>query len=94
MVWGEENLSDDASVKTTVISKYDAEGKEIKSTGFVGKSIPWGDSDSAKTKYPFDAGNCVSTIHDNILVCYHAKKRYDGHQCDQVIAVNADSVGE
>ena len=34
VVWGEENLSDDASVKTTVISKYDAEGKEIKSTGF------------------------------------------------------------
>lgn len=94
VVWGEENNTDDASVKTTVISKYDTEGNEIKSTGFVGKSTPWGDSDSAKTKYPFHAGNCVSKIHDNILVCYHAKQRYDGHQCDQVIAVNTDTMEE
>lgn len=94
VIWGEKNPTDDASVKTTVISKYDAEGNEIKSTGFVGESTPWYDSDEAKTQYPFYIGNCVSVIHDHILVCYHAKRRYDGHQCDQVIAVNIDTMEE
>ena len=94
VIWGDKNPTDDASVKTTVISKYDAEGNEIKSTGFVGESNPWYDSDEAKTQYPFYIGNCVSVIHDRILVCYHAKRRYDGHQCDQVIAVNIDTMEE
>lgn len=94
VVWGKENETDDATVETVVITKYDKDGKEIKSTGFVGKSLPWGNSDSAKTKTPFRSGNCVSTIHDGILFCYHSKRRYDGHQCDQVVAVKTETMEE
>ncbi len=94
VVWGTANDTDDASVETVAITKYNKKGKKVKTTGFTGISIPWGDSDGARTKSPFNAGNCVSVIHDNILVCYHAKQRYDGHQSDQVIAVNTDTMEE
>ena len=94
VVWGENNKTNNADVETVVISKYSPDGKEIKSTGFVGKSSPWGNSNDAKTKEPFAFGNCTSVIYAGKLVCYHAKKRYDGHQSDQVIAVNIDTMQE
>ena len=84
---GKQNDNDNAVVETVFISKYSSEGQHIKTTGFVGKSSPWGDNDSAKTKSPFLAGNCVSVIADGVLVNYHSKERYDGHQSDNVIAV-------
>ncbi len=87
IVWGKQNDNDNAVVETVFISKYSSEGQHIKTTGFVGKSSPWGDNDSAKTKSPFLAGNCVSVIADGVLVNYHSKERYDGHQSDNVIAV-------
>ncbi|MCI7060728.1 MAG: Ig-like domain-containing protein [Lachnospiraceae bacterium] len=94
VIRGRKNATNDATVPTTFITKYDPDGKEIKTTGFVGRCIPWGDADKAKTKIPFSDGNCVSEIHDGILVCYHAKERYDGHQSDQVIAVDTATMKE
>lgn len=87
VVWGKQNDNNDSIIETVFISKYSSEGQHIKTTGFVGKSSPWGDDDSAKTKSPFWAGNCVSVIENGILVNYHTKQRYDGHQSDNVIAV-------
>ncbi|MNB86907.1 hypothetical protein D3C75_338680 [compost metagenome] len=87
VVWGKENDTQNAAIETVFISKYSPEGQELKTTGFVGKSTPWRDADSAKTKIPFDSGNSVSVISDGILVNYHSKRRYDGHQSDNVIAV-------
>ena len=43
--------------------------------------------DGGKMKAPFWFGNSVSLITDGVLVNYHTKKRYDGHQSDNVIAV-------
>jgi hypothetical protein len=87
VIWGKDNEAD-SPVETIFSSKYTSSGQHIKTTGFVGKSSPWGDNDSAKTKSPFDAGNCQSVVADGKLVCYYAKHRYDGHQSDNVIAVN------
>lgn len=87
IIWGRENTTNNADMETTFISKYSSEGAHLKTTGFVGKSSPWHDDDSAKTKIPFAHGNSVSVIADGILVNYHSKKRYDGHQSDQAIAV-------
>ncbi|WP_052380353.1 copper amine oxidase N-terminal domain-containing protein [Paenibacillus camerounensis] len=87
VVWGKANDTQNAAIETVFISKYSPEGQELKTTGFVGKSTPWRDADSAKTKIPFDSGNSVSVISDGILVNYHSKERYDGHQSDNVIAV-------
>ena len=87
VIWGKENETDNASVETAFISKYSSDGTFVKTTGFVGTSSPWGNTDSAKTQIPFHHGNCVSVIADGILVNYHGKKRYDGHQSDTAIAV-------
>ncbi len=92
VVWGKDNETADASIETVFISKYSPDGQHIDTTGFVGKSTPWGDSDSAKTKVPFRSGNCVSVIADDILVNYHSKQRYDGHQSDSVIAVRINDM--
>ncbi len=92
VVWGRTNETDDASIETTFISKYNSDGRHVKTTGFVGESSPWGNSDSAKTKTPFYAGNCVSAIADGVLVNYHGKERYDGHQSDNVIAVKTSDM--
>jgi len=87
IVWGKKNETNNASIETVFISKYSSQGQHIKTTGFVGKSSPWGNSDIAKTKVAFQSGNCVSIIANGILVNYHAKRRYDGHQSDNAIAV-------
>lgn len=92
VVWGRMNETDDAKVETVFISKYSSEGQHIKTTGFVGESSPWGDSDGAKTKVPFYAGNSVSAIENGILINYHGKKRYDGHQSDGAIAVRTSDM--
>lgn len=88
VVWGQENETNNAAMETIFISKYSADGQHIQTTGFVGKSSPWRDADSAKTKVPFEAGNSVSVIANGKLINYHAKRRYDGHQSDNAIAVN------
>jgi hypothetical protein len=87
VVWGRAN--DGASpVDTVFISKFSPSGQLSKTAGFDGSSSPWGDADSAKTKTPFHAGNCVSVISDGVMVAYYAKTRYDGHQSDGAVAVN------
>jgi hypothetical protein len=86
IVWGREN-PDDEPVETIFISKYSPEGRHIKSTGFVGQSPLRSNYDAGKMKAPFWAGNSVSVIADGVLVNYHTKRRYDGHQSDSVIAV-------
>ncbi|MGO4529148.1 hypothetical protein AB4Z30_08705 [Paenibacillus sp. 2TAF8] len=86
VVWGKENDNNDV-VETVFISKYSSDGQHIQTTGFEGKSSPWHDSSSAKTKSPFRHGNSVSVIANGILVNYHSKLRYDGHQSDNAIAV-------
>lgn len=85
VVWGKENTGSTNTVETVFISKYSSDGSHVKTTGFVGKSSLWGNE--ANTQLPFHAGNSASVIANGILVNYHAKKRYDGHQSDNVIAV-------
>lgn len=92
VVWGQPNENSNTPKETVLISKYTSEGQHIKTTGFVGTSSPWKNSDLAKTQIPFDAGNCVSVIADGKLINYHGKKRYDGHQSDQVIGVNIETM--
>jgi hypothetical protein len=87
VVWGRDNETDTAA-ETIFISKYTADGQLSKTTGFEGTSLPWGDDAAAKTKIPFHSGNCSSVIAKGVLVSYYAKQRYDGHQSDNVVAVN------
>lgn len=92
VVWGDVNSTSQTPVETTFVSKFLPNGQHVRTTGFVGRSSPWGDSSSAMTQRPFCFGNCVSVIANGILVNYHGKQRYDGHQSDQVIAVNIEDM--
>ena len=84
VVWGRANETNDTSFETLFISKYSPDGVHVKTTGFVGDSF-WGNS--GKIKIPFSHGNCVSVIANGILVNYHGRSRYDGHQSDGVVAL-------
>lgn len=92
VVWGLSNENSQTPIETLFISKYSPDGQFIKSVGFEGDSSPWGKDNSAKTQIPFDAGKSVSAIQNGILVNYHGKQRYDGHQSDQVVAVKIDDM--
>ncbi|GHU45472.1 hypothetical protein FACS1894120_0340 [Clostridia bacterium] len=83
IVWGKTGTS--PAEKTVFISKYDANGKLIKTAGFTGAVQG---ASGSETKIPFYAGNCVSLIADGKLIVQYTKERYDGHQQSDVIAVN------
>lgn len=83
MVWGKNGTAN--TEQTVFISKYSPNGEHIKTTGFVGGAAMGADSN---TKIPFEAGNCVSTIHNGTLMVNYARTMYNGHQSNHVIAVN------
>lgn len=83
IVWG-KNGSENTD-QTVFVSKYSPAGVHIKTTGFVGEG-PMGPD--GNTKIPFEAGNCVSTIHNGVLMVNYARTMYNGHQSNNVIAVN------
>lgn len=83
IVWGQEGeVNTDV---TMFISKYSPSGKHMATTGFVGDSPLDADGN---TKIPFHAGNCDSAIHDGVLMVNYAREMYNGHQSNNVIAVN------
>lgn len=92
VVWGLSNENSQTPKETLFISKFSPEGQFVKSVGFEGESSPWGKDNSAKTQIPFDAGKSVSATQNGILVNYHGKQRYDGHQSDQVVAVRINDM--
>lgn len=89
LVTGEANESDDTSVKTIFVSKYDKDGKHVKTVGDNGSSSLASYYDSSfYTKIPFDAGNCEIAINNGILAVNYAREMYSGHQSNSVFAVN------
>jgi hypothetical protein len=83
IVWGRHGTAN--TEQTIFISKYSPDGAHLKTTGFVGESKMGADGN---TKIPFNAGNCVSAIHNGTLMVNYARTMYNGHQSNHVIAVN------
>jgi len=83
IVWGKTGASN--TEQTIFISKYSPTGNHIKTTGFVGESMM---GDNGNTKYPFQAGNCVSAIGGGRLMVNYAREMYNGHQSNNVIGVH------
>jgi len=83
IVWGKEGAIN--TEQTIFISKYSPKGEHIKTAGFVGASPMGADGN---TKIPFDGGNCVSVIKNGTLMVHYARTMYNGHQSNNVIAVN------
>jgi len=87
IVWGKEGTKN--TDETIFISKYSPAGEHIKTTGFVGISPLGADGN---TKIPFVAGNCVSAIHNGILMVNYAREMYNGHQSNNVIGVYTEDM--
>ncbi len=82
VVWGKSDSNSSPSGKSTIaISKYKKSGELVKTTKF---KMDYSDS----TKYPFDAGNCDIAIYDGVLVCNYGREMYNGHQSNDILAVN------
>jgi len=82
VVWGKEGVKN--TDQTVFISKYSSEGTPVKTTGFIGESVMGQDGN---TKFPFNAGNCVSTIANGYLMVNYARGMYNGHQSNNVVGV-------
>lgn len=89
LITGENNESEDTSVNTIFISKYDSQGTHIKTVGFVGSN---GWADDSNTRYPFRFGNCDAVICFNILAVNYARIMYNGHQSCNAIAVDINDL--
>lgn len=88
LITGEYNKSDDTSVETIFISKYDKDGNHIKTIGDNGSSSLASYYDTSfYTKEPFSGGNCEIAINNGILAVNYAREMYSGHQSNSVFAV-------
>lgn len=94
IVTGENNDTDDTSVETVFISKYDSKGNHIATTGDNGRSSLAYSNDSFYTKRPFEAGNCDAAIYGNILTVNYARLMYAGHQSNSVFSVNTANMSK
>ena len=83
IVWGKEGTVN--TDQTVYISKYTPNGDHIKTASFVGESPMGADGN---TKIPFEAGNCATAIKNGVLMVNYARIMYNGHQSNNVIAVN------
>lgn len=95
LVTGEKNDTDDTSVETVFISKYDSNGNYIATTGDNGSSsLASYYNDGFYTKIPFEAGNCDAAISGDILTVNYAREMYSGHQSNSAFSVNVKDMSK
>ena len=95
LVTGETNATEDTSVETVFISKYDSNGNLVATTGDNGSSsLPFYYDPDFYTKEPFEGGNCDAAIHGNVLTVSYARHMYNGHQSISVFSVNIDDMSK
>ncbi|MGN0596614.1 MAG: hypothetical protein ACI4J1_04730, partial [Ruminiclostridium sp.] len=93
LVTGETNKTDDKNKETVFISKYDKNGKHIKTVGDNGSSsLGYWYGDSYNTKIPFDGGSCRAAISGTTLAVNYAREMYSGHQSNSVFAVDIETM--
>ncbi len=93
LVTGETNETEDTSKNTIFISKYDKNGKHVKTVGDNGSaSLGWWYDSSFYTKIPFDGGNCDIAINGNTLTVNYARQMYSGHQSNSVFTINTQTM--
>ena len=95
VVTGEENSTDDTTVETVFISKYNSSGKLLGTVGDNGSSSlsRWYD-DGFYTKIPFNGGGCDATISGDLLTVHYARKMYNGHQSNSIFTVDIDDLSK
>lgn len=93
LVTGETNSTNDTSVNTVFVSKYNKNGKHIKTAGDNGSSsIPSYYDNSFYTKEPFHAGCCDAAISNGVIAVNYARSMYNGHQSNSIFAVDTETM--
>lgn len=94
VVTGKSNYTDDTGKKTVFISKYDANGKIISSTGDNGSSsqVSWYGYEGNNTKVPFVFGNCDIAVNGNYVAVNYAREMYNGHQSNSLFVVDRNTM--
>ncbi|MDR0223047.1 MAG: fibronectin type III domain-containing protein [Oscillospiraceae bacterium] len=99
IVWGQDDEKEKKTVVTLAVSKYNGDGKHIKTTtyqgGDIGTKLPFYYGVTGMT--PYRCGNCAIALKGDVLVVNYARTMYkssDGlnHQSNGVIAVNISSM--
>lgn len=92
VVSGKKNTTSKTSTKTVFISKYNKNGKLIKTVGDTGSSSISGYGSSFRTKNPFQAGNCSMAVNGNYLAVHYARGMYNGHQSNSAFVINTKTM--
>lgn len=95
LVTGEANEASDTEKETVFVSKYDKNGKHIKTIGDNGSSsLDYYYPSDYRTKEPFRSGNCDIAINGGILAVNYARGMYSGHQSNSILAVRIDTMAK
>lgn len=93
VAWGKENSGNDAEKETIFVSKYDKNGKHIKTVGDNGSSsLAYYYDSSFYTKKPFNGGNCDLAVNGNYLTVHYARGMYSGHQSNSALTVDTTTM--
>lgn len=90
VVWGQNDTAGNGGVVTVAVSKYTKKGKHVKTVTY--KTASNSSDNYWETRYPFDAGNCVISISGSTLICSYGREMYNGHQSNDILAVNTKSM--
>lgn len=93
LVTGEINKTSNTSKNTIFISKYNKNGKLLKTVGDNGSSsLAYYYDKSFRTKIPFDAGSCDVAVNGKYLTVHYAREMYSGHQSNSVFTVDTQNL--
>lgn len=100
IICGKEDTKRTGSVPVLQFAKYDYNGKKINTceiTGYETSNIDvTGIAEFSDiingTQLPFLYGSCKLAFQGNVLVCNYSKRRYDGHQSNDVLYINKDTM--
>lgn len=93
VVTGENNDTDDTEKNTIFISKYDKNGKHIKTVGDNGSAgLGYWYGSQFYAKRPFHGGNCDAAINGDVLTVNYAREMYSGHQSNTAFTINVNTM--
>lgn len=93
VVTGEVNNTGDMGKNTVFVSKYDQNGKLLKTVGDNGNSsLAYYYDESFYTKIPFHGGNCDVAVNGNYIAVNYAREMYSGHQSNSLLVINTQTM--
>lgn len=93
LVTGGNGNNPNPKVNKIFISKYNKNGKLLKTAGDNGSStLPWYYGSEYWTKRPFWAGSCDVAVNGKYVTVHYSRELYSGHQSSSVFIVNTKNM--